>query len=638
MGGGQKARRRVAQPQRGPQGTGRAPLRYPPSSLTLHGTDRSEKEPPLVEPESSSQRTGRSHGRAWLFAAVVAFAVVVVSVHRELLEWTDKTTVFLGVLTVLFLLGLLVVWSIALFGPGLWRVVRSVALSAGRAVARDPELDMWLNRHPRLGGWLRRRLTLASPTGWYLTATVLFAAGFLWRFIEIAYRMATASAIVRYDAAVTGLMVAFRTPNLTRFMWAFTVAGDAISIAVLTAMVTLVLLAWGKRAYALLVPAAMVSAFALETALKGVFGRPRPPQALALIHTPGSFSFPSGHAFESLVFFGLVAFIGVLSTRTGWARALVVVLAGFAALPVGLSRIYLGVHWMTDVLASWALALAWLSAWIGAFLIWERYGKRLSDGPVLFSSAGKKGLLWRRAVTVLAFALVLAVMMATAQTDPLLGQVIAPPATQPLPVAYGKDGLLTISGADAHRLPIFSEKLDGSAQNPIGLVFVGTRGQLVSAFDRAGWSVAAPATLPNLLHAVVSATADQPYPNAPVTPSFLAARVQDLAFETPEGKATVRRRHHNRWWLTDLTVAGRPIWVATASFDSRLEIGSAIPLPTHHIEPNIDAERDYVARSLSGTGLVADQGLVRVTPPLAGTDAQGDKWYTAGQAAVLTAR
>jgi len=136
---------------------------------------------------------------------------------------------------------------------------------------------------------------------------------------------------------------------------------------------------------------------------------------------------------------------------------------------------------------------------------------------------------------------------------------------------------------------------------------------------------------------VFAAVGNRSYPTAPVTPTFLDGAVQDIAFEKPDGAATVRRRHHARFWRTHVALAGVPVWVATASFDSHLEIGSTIPLPTHHIDPNIDAEQVYVVDDLVGTGQAALVARVRVTQPSTGTNAQGDPWFTQGYASVLEA-
>jgi hypothetical protein len=214
----------------------------------------------------------------------------------------------------------------------------------------------------------------------------------------------------------------------------------------------------------------------------------------------------------------------------------------------------------------------------------------------------------------------------------------APPERpKTLPLRPGPSGLPTLADADAARLPRFSQKLDGSPQEPIGLVFLGTREQLVEAFDRSGWEIADPPTLGNVLHAIVSAATNKAYPTAPVTPSFLDGEVEDVAFERPQDTATIRRRHHTRWWQTDFSVDGRPVWVATASFDEGLE-RSRLFVVTHRIDANIDAERDTIVADLAGTGLVVETARVRVSAPLAGTNAEGNTFFTQGTAIVLVGK
>ena len=75
--------------------------------------------------------------------------------------------------------------------------------------------------------------------------------------------------------------------------------------------------------------------------------------------------------------------------------------------------------------------------------------------------------------------------------------------------------------------------------------------------------------------------------------------------------------------------------MATASFDAGVGIGRLFPLPIHHIHPDIDAERDYVVRSVTGTGRVEVTQHVRVTEPMMGKNAAGDRFFTQGTALVL---
>jgi undecaprenyl-diphosphatase len=97
---------------------------------------------------------------------------------------------------------------------------------------------------------------------------------------------------------------------------------------------------------------------ALLYGLKVVFDRARPVEGTA--YDAHGASFPSGHAFTALVLYGLLAYLVWQITQHAWARALAVVFALAATIGVGLSRIYLGVHWTTDVLGGWLAGAAWL--------------------------------------------------------------------------------------------------------------------------------------------------------------------------------------------------------------------------------------------------------------------------------------
>jgi len=113
------------------------------------------------------------------------------------------------------------------------------------------------------------------------------------------------------------------------------------------------LAASARRREAAFLLIAMVAELLLNLALKSAFARARPPAAEALVHA-GGYAFPSGHAMASATFALALAAIA-WPTRWRWPAAL---LAAAFALLMGASRIYLGVHWLTDVLAAWAMAVA----------------------------------------------------------------------------------------------------------------------------------------------------------------------------------------------------------------------------------------------------------------------------------------
>ncbi|MFF1908799.1 phosphatase PAP2 family protein [Kitasatospora sp. NPDC058218] len=98
----------------------------------------------------------------------------------------------------------------------------------------------------------------------------------------------------------------------------------------------------------------------LRNGLMRAFGRPRPPMADWVAASPSGYSYPSGHAFTAAVAAGLLVWAVLRGTRRGPWAVVVVAVSGLAAVAVGLSRVYLGVHWPFDVVGGWLLAALWL--------------------------------------------------------------------------------------------------------------------------------------------------------------------------------------------------------------------------------------------------------------------------------------
>lgn len=151
-----------------------------------------------------------------------------------------------------------------------------------------------------------------------------------------------------------------RTAWLTQVMRAVTVLGGSAVLVPLVVVAGVVL--WRRRgswAPLWFLAAAYGGAFVLQNVGKQLFTRPRPALGPALVGASG-FAFPSGHATQSAAVWVALGLMVIPPGRTGRrARA---ARAAFGAVPfvVGLSRVYLGVHWLTDVLVGWALGLAWV--------------------------------------------------------------------------------------------------------------------------------------------------------------------------------------------------------------------------------------------------------------------------------------
>jgi membrane-associated phospholipid phosphatase len=163
------------------------------------------------------------------------------------------------------------------------------------------------------------------------------------------------------DQPVLQGAMAARTPTLTAAVKVYTNLGGPVGMPVLATTV-LALLAWRARSWEPLLLGAATGAGSLAMTVvgKAAVGRTRPPLADAVPPFETSFSFPSGHSLNALALSGIVVYVLVRRQASARARVLTVVLGALFALTMGLTRVYLGHHWLTDVVVAWLLALAWL--------------------------------------------------------------------------------------------------------------------------------------------------------------------------------------------------------------------------------------------------------------------------------------
>jgi membrane protein DedA with SNARE-associated domain/membrane-associated phospholipid phosphatase len=247
----------------------------------------------------------------------------------------------------------------------------------GETALHYPPVARLRERYDRQLRWLWRRLTPGQYLGLHLTLGLAFAAGCLWLFGGLAEDVLTNDPLVRYDKAIATYLHSSATPALTTFFLAVTVLGS-IGAVVAVGTTVAAILAW-RRWWLLLGTwlAAVGGSAVLERLLKGIFARPRPFfEHPLLIET--SYSFPSGHAMESFVLYGMLAYFAVLVFETWRARTAVVFGTALLVLLIGLSRMYLGVHYVSDVLAGYAAGGVWLSVLItGAETV--RRGKQISS-------------------------------------------------------------------------------------------------------------------------------------------------------------------------------------------------------------------------------------------------------------------
>ncbi|WP_454884792.1 LssY C-terminal domain-containing protein [Sphingomonas oryzagri] len=162
--------------------------------------------------------------------------------------------------------------------------------------------------------------------------------------------------------------------------------------------------------------------------------------------------------------------------------------------------------------------------------------------------------------------------------------------------------------------------------DPISLHLHGSREAIACAFRRAGWALADPVNLPSAIRIGTSVVLGRPYPQAPVSPLYLRDEKQEMAFEEEEGKSA-DQRHHVRFWQV-----GNDDWLGAASFDRGVGVSLFTLQVTHHIAPDVDADRDTAGRLLvvSGAKRTGTESN-RIAPNQWHRNGGGDRYRTDGR-------
>jgi hypothetical protein len=176
---------------------------------------------------------------------------------------------------------------------------------------------------------------------------------------------------------------------------------------------------------------------------------------------------------------------------------------------------------------------------------------------------------------------------------------------------------------------------DSHPGDPINIALVGSDTDVVRAMTEAGLYPADPITFRTSMRIIAASVPDD---DAPVSNLFLFDRKQDLAFEQPVGGGP-RQRHHMRFWRWDQMYDGRTAWIGAATFDVRVGFSHTTGQVTHHIGPDVDAERDLIVAGLQQAGLIESiEWTDGFHSRLEGRNGGGDHWRTDGRLAIVMMR
>lgn len=195
-------------------------------------------------------------------------------------------------------------------------------------------------------------------------------------FLEITEQL-QADQLIKFDKVISRFIYNFRGDALTDIIVFITDLGDFKAYAIIMPAIAVLLYYRGHHRWRLSLQAMIVlaSAFLINVGIKHLISRPRPIEELRLV-IAHSYSFPSGHSMSAIAFYGFIIYLTYKYVPNVFLKGFIILIQVLLILAIGLSRVYLGVHYPTDVLAGYIAGLFWLIICIVVFKIVNFYRKR----------------------------------------------------------------------------------------------------------------------------------------------------------------------------------------------------------------------------------------------------------------------
>jgi LssY C-terminus len=173
----------------------------------------------------------------------------------------------------------------------------------------------------------------------------------------------------------------------------------------------------------------------------------------------------------------------------------------------------------------------------------------------------------------------------------------------------------------------------------VNFTLMGTDDQVIRAFAAAGWIAVDKTTQDAVVHGLLATLQHKAYVEMPMSTLYLFGRPQDLSYARAAPLEVAAIRHHLRLWKTTKMVGGKTVWVGSATHDNGFEQDQRNGGLTHHIDSNIDEERDFIEKSFAAAGVIANAAYVLPENPLrTANTATGGTFESDGRIVVMELR
>jgi undecaprenyl-diphosphatase len=533
--------------------------------------------------------------------------------------WSGRIGIFLAALALFLVCAYFLEKYLLTKGKQLFEFLKSVLTSGLGKITARPGVRSFVGNHLVFFAVLKNRLNSRRFSGLPLTLMGVAFLYILLVFMGIIEDIVNQETIVAVDARFESLLYVYRSTTLVNiFLW-ITLLGKAKIIVSLAAVLSLLFWMWRKRAFILPFWITICGSYLFIFLGKIVLHRQRPTGIG--VYEEAFFAFPSGHATIAIAFYGFIAYFLIRQAGT-WRNRLNLSFAAMALIAaIGFSRLYLGVHFLSDVLGGYLLGLLWLITGICTTeLLQEEKPEtamkclspptlRITTAILLLAEAGfyvHSGIIYR--------------------------PMKQAPVTRVEERVFVTDILKVL---EDNKLPKFTESITGKARKPLNIIIVADNDtKVANAMKKAGWQAADRVGLRSAVKSVKTSLEGKNNPSSPIAPAFWNGRANEMNFEKQIPREILKKRHEARLWKTKMeTGDGKSVYVGLVNLAEGIRWWT-VP----KAGPDIDSEREELFDDLRIGDQLSSYSMDTFVNPVARQDLYGHSFFTDGRICIVTLR
>ena len=490
------------------------------------------------------------------------------------------------------------------YGQVVFSFIASLWRSISEAIINNEEVQHLLRTYPRFFNIIKQRIDRTHFYGLTLSLLSLTFLYVLILFGGIVEDIVTSDPIIYLDKHIAQLVTIFRTPDVLQFFIWVTNLGNVYFVLPFATAIC-VLLALVGRAWLIIPLLTSLFASAGFTLLgKLAFQRTRPIEAVL---QENSYSFPSGHGTLAMGFYGFLLYL-LIRYATTWKIRIRLFFAGTVLISLlGLSRIILDVHYLSDVLGGFLVGTLWL---IIAISLTEWL---VSLGYVSFNRSTTQKRRWLFSTLSCLFIMY------------FVGFAIGyHPDMAPAKAAVKIDLNEPLTNYLTNNRLQYTHTLLGQQSQPLGIAIVAEDDMtLLAQLKQAGWQSAHHFNLHQLWQQILKPDSIS---NTGLAPVFWHGQINDYAFILPEQNAKFVQETTLRVWKTVYRIEGKPLYLAVSR-----DYDDTFWRIFHSVNADIDTSKNTFISSLQQQKVVKHSCILKFVKPMTGKYFLGDHFFTQGK-------